>query len=146
MVTLPLLDWVSGNSASMIMSLHWMAQSVTVTMLLYYSKINVQAFLYLWVWPKCVTYQYIISEFQCMQCHNIIIYSEIVIKLQLQVTGTMLWLLQVVHVLLLVTLVAAVSAVLSCRMAAMSQEASATVMSAAISLETAVVISLIFNA
>ena len=48
--------------------------------------------------------------------------------------------------LLLVTLVAAVSAVLSCRMAAMSQEASATVMSAAISLETAVVISMIFNA
>ena len=55
----------------------------------------------------------------------------------------MLWLSMLHIVLLLVTLVVAVSVV---RMAAMSQEASVTVMKAAISLETAVVISMIFNA
>ena len=55
----------------------------------------------------------------------------------------MLWLSMLHIVLLLVTLVAAVSVV---RMAAMSQKASVTVMKAAINMETAVVISMIFNA
>ena len=55
--------------------------------------------------------------------------------------------LNMLHIaLLLVTLVAAVSAVLTCQIAATSQEASVTVMSAAIDMETAVVISMIFNA
>ena len=61
----------------------------------------------------------------------------------------MLWLrmLLVVRVLLLVILVAAVSAILTCQLiAATSQEASVTVMSAAINMETAVLISIIFNA
>ena len=51
-----------------------------------------------------------------------------------------------IHVPLLVILMAAVSTILHSRMPAMFQEDSATVMSAAINMETAVLISMIFNA
>ena len=51
-----------------------------------------------------------------------------------------------IHVPLLVILMAAVSAVLHSRMPAMFQEDSATVITSAICMETAVVISVIFNA